>query len=62
MVGNDLKGPGISLMLSYSSFTVEDLFGFGKGVGITGVSIYHRESSRVTLKDGSNWGTDPMGG
>nr|WP_199162750.1 RHS repeat-associated core domain-containing protein [Elizabethkingia sp. ASV34] len=61
VVGNDLKGPGISLVLSYSPFTTEDFFGFGKGVSITGVSIYHGESSRVGLRDGSNWSVDAHG-
>nr|WP_199162577.1 RHS repeat-associated core domain-containing protein [Elizabethkingia sp. ASV34] len=70
VVGNDLKGPGISLVLSYSPFTTEDFFGFGKGISITGVSIYYVpeieknetqiEAPRVILRDGSNWSVDPV--
>nr|WP_199163110.1 hypothetical protein [Elizabethkingia sp. ASV34] len=61
VVGNNLKGPSISLVLSYSPFTTEDVFGFGKGISITGISLYNASEARLILRDGSNWSVDPHG-
>lgn len=55
---NAHNGASLSLSLSYSGLSTDDLFGLGTGVTLGGISLFDTSTRRLSMSNGESWSVD----